>query len=347
MTTNTWQIYDQLAPYVHSVTVVHPPHVSLITRAPVKTDAKAALTLAQLLAAGLLTSIWIPPQEVRDLRALVAQRVKMIRLVNQAKNRLHAVLHRYSFPLPEKGLFTPDSRHWWADLPLTPLEHTQVQSDLHTLDFAKGQVAHLEISMAKIAAQDDRMPLLVQLPGIRMVNAITILAAVGDIDRFPSAKKLVGYAGLGARVHLSGQTRRSGKITKAGRKDLRSTMVRAAFSAAQSHPFWKMEFKRLEPRLGRNKTVVAIARRMLVVVWHVLSKSELDRQAVPERVARDLMVFTMQIGKENRPGGWNTKQFVRYHLDRLGIGEEIEHVQWSPTRKIVLPPSDAVPELIG
>ncbi|MBN2499228.1 MAG: hypothetical protein JXB38_00595, partial [Anaerolineales bacterium] len=107
----------------------------------------------------------------------------------------------------------------------------------------------------------------------------------------------------------------------------RATMVRAAFSATQSHPFWKAEFKRLEPRLGRNKAIVAVARRLLVVVWHVLTHGEADRHAVPQRVARDLLVFTMETGKANRPAGWTTQAYVRYHLDRLGLGEQVAFVQ--------------------
>ncbi len=94
MTTNTYAVHDALKPFVVSVTVVHPPYVALIVRAQVKTDRKAALTLAQLHAAGLLPGIWIPPVEVRELRALVAQRNKMVRLSSMAKCRLRSLLHR-------------------------------------------------------------------------------------------------------------------------------------------------------------------------------------------------------------------------------------------------------------
>jgi transposase len=99
-----------------------------------------------------------------------------------------------------------------------------------------------------------------------MITALTILGAIGEIQRFSHAKQLVGYAGLGAKVHDSGQTTRTGRITKAGRKDLRAAMIEAAQTAANFHPFWQQELKRLEPRLGRNKAIVAIARKLLVSV---------------------------------------------------------------------------------
>jgi len=95
MTTNSWHMVDLLRPQVQSVTVVHPPHARIITRADVKTDNKAALALAEHHAVGLLPGVWIPSQAVRDLRGVVAERFKMRRLATQAKNRLHAVMHRH------------------------------------------------------------------------------------------------------------------------------------------------------------------------------------------------------------------------------------------------------------
>jgi hypothetical protein len=84
MTTNTWQMYEDLLPHVQSVMVVHPPHVALITRSQVMNDKIAATTLARLLAKGLLVGIWVPPRDVQELRALIAQRSKMTRLATQA-----------------------------------------------------------------------------------------------------------------------------------------------------------------------------------------------------------------------------------------------------------------------
>ena len=105
MTTNTWQVYDELAEQVGSVTVVHPPHVALITRSQVMNDKIAASILARLFAKGLLVGIWVSPQEIRELRGLVAQRQKMTRLATQAKNRLHAVIQRHHLVPPAGNPF--------------------------------------------------------------------------------------------------------------------------------------------------------------------------------------------------------------------------------------------------
>ena len=339
MTTNTWQLHDDLLPHVQSVTVVHPPHVALITRARVMTDKIAASTLARLHAKELLVGIWVPPQEVRELRALIAHRQKMTRLATQAKNRLHAILHRYHIPPPKGNLFHADQRPWWLELELSPAQKTSLRCDLEALDFAHQQVELIETTLKALAAQDERLPRLVQLPGISLINALTILGAIGDIARFPSPRQLVGYAGLGARVHDSGQTSRRGRITKAGRKDLRTALVQAAQSAANTHPHWQAELARLQPRLGRNKAIVAIARKLLVSVWFVLFTESPDRFAEDEIVARKLMQYAYALGKTNRPAGQTAAQFVRYHLDRLGLGADLTAIPWGAKKPRPLPPS--------
>jgi transposase len=338
MTLNTWTLHDALLPNVHSVTVVHPPHVKLITRASVKTDKRAALALAQLHCAGLLPSVWVPPAEVRDLRALVAQRSKMKRLASQSMCRLHAVLHRLAIPAPEGiDLFRKESRSWWESLPVSSVERFRLCSDLDTLAFAKEQVLHLERALGALAAQDERTPLLAQVPGVGALSAIQILATIGDIGRFPSARQLVGYAGLGTRVHESGQLHWSGRISKQGRKDLRWILVQCAHSAIGHHPYWKAEHARHAKRIGSQKATVAVARRLLVTIWHVLTKGVADTHADTIDVARSLFRLVYRMGVRNPPKGTTALTFTRDNLDRLGIGANLTYIP-SGNGKPQLPP---------
>jgi transposase len=339
MTTNTYAVYDALKPFVGSVTVVHPPYVALIVRAQVKTDRKAALTLAQLHAAGLLPGIWVPPVEVRELRVLVAQRSKMVRLSSIAKCRLHSLLHRKRVAAPEGvEIFSPECQDWWNELPLSKLERACLLSDLNTLRFARGEIERLEDCLKEQAGQDERVPLLVQISGIGYLTAITILAAIGDISRFPSAKQLVGYAGLGARVHDSGVSHTTGRITKTGRRDLRRAMVDAANQAVRHHPHWIEDYEKRFPHLGRSKTVVAVARKLLVAVWYVLTNEQADKFADPTQVACSLFLLAHKVHISNLPEGQSALQFTRNQLDRLGIGQEVMTIPWG-SRRFKLPPS--------
>ncbi len=341
MTTNTWQVYDQLVGLAHSVTVVHPPHVKVITRAPVMNDRKAAEALAMLHAAGLLRAIWVPDQTVRDQRNLVAQRQDRVRAATQARNRLHSILFRHQFEKPDSSLpFAESRRDFWLSLPVSPVEKLSIELDLEVIDQADAQRARIEQVMTQAALADERLPFLLQLPGFSTISALTILAAIGPIERFPTPKQLVGYAGLGAKVHDSGQKHTTGRITRAGRKDLRHAMVNAAQVAARTHPHWKAELARLQPRLGRNKAIVAIARKLLVVVWHVLTRQEADRHAAPEQVAQHLLNRAyIDIGARNLPAGQTAPEFVRAGLDRLGLGRDLQRVRRGRVKSMLLPPS--------
>src|SRR5258706_12009433 len=146
---------------------------------------------------------------------------------------------------------------------------------------------------------------------------MALLAAMGDISRFPSAKKLVGYSGLGASVHDSGQTHRSGPITKQGRRELRTVLVEAAWSAVLHHPHWHTEFDRLVPALGKGKAIVAIARKLLVVVWHVLTKQLADRHADLPLVTRNLQPWGKHQRLAHHPRPSSTP-FAAHTLRRSG-----------------------------
>lgn len=337
-TANAFMLYDALVPHAHSVTIVHPPHLALIVHSQVKTDKIAAYHLARLLAKELLESIWVPPQDVRDLHTLVGQRNKMIRLKTQVKNRLQGVLHRYSIPLPEGPLFDPAQREWWKTLPVSKLEKIRIVSDLAALDFALEQIQQLEAHFAEWAAQDERIPRLFEISGLGLISAVTLLSAIGDIRRFPTPDHLVGYAGLAARVHVSGITNHTGGITKTGRREMRAVLVEAAQVAVLHDPRWKAELERLEPHTGRNKAIVAIARKMLVAVWFLLHEQVAEKHLNLERVARKYYEFAYTVGKSNWGECKTAVEFIRQKLDQAGIGQELKSFIYS-RKKVELPPS--------
>jgi transposase len=327
-TTNAWVIYDLLVTLVGRAVVVHPAKVKLIAEARVKTDKVDVLTLAQLLRADMLPEVWVPPQHVRDLRALLSHRRRLVSLQTTAKNRLQSVLHRLNVRPPEGDLFANKQREWWKSLELSATERLRVDQDLATLDHIVPQIAAIDAELRRLSTSElwaEQVPYLVQLPGIGLLTAMTILGAVGDVTRFGAAKQLVGYAGLGAGVHDSGKTHRDKGITKQGRRDLRFVLIEAARTAVQTHPYWKREFARLAKRIGEHKAVVAIARKLLIVVWHVLMAKSADRRADAEQVAFKLMVWSWKLSDEQR-GGLTSRQFIRAHLIRLGLGEELTHI---------------------
>jgi hypothetical protein len=240
--------------------------------------------------------------------------------------------------LPKGNPFGASNQAWWQSLPIGKLEKLNLHSDLETLQFAEQQVKRMTEIMEGMAAEQEPIGRLLHLAGFGVVTAVTVWAAIGDIRRFAEPRYLVGYAGLGTRVHDSGLTMRSGKITKAGRRDLRTVLIEAANVVANSHPHWKAELARLEPHLGRNKAIVAIARKLLIAVWYVL-QGKTDKYAEPEALAQKMLRFAYTVGKSNRPKGQTAAQFARVRMDALGLGSELTSVAWGSKNPIPLPPS--------
>ncbi len=339
-TANAWYIHDLLEPLVGRVVVAHPYHVKLITASFIKTDKRDTLALARLLAAGLIPTVWVPPRHVRELRALVVHRQRLISQRSAAKNRLHSLLHRHNICPPTGNLFSAECQEWWEGLPISSSERLRAQQEFAIIGHLCSLVKEVEEELAQLSVSEpwtQHMTYVMQIPGIGLLTAMTILGAIGEISRFPTAKKLVGYAGLGARIHASGQMHRTGGITKQGRRELRAAMIEAAWAAVRYHPYWKGRFCDLAKRIGKLKAIVAMARKLLVVVWHVLTRQVADRHADVPAVARKLTTWALHYkasARQNLP----TANFVRQQLDQLGIGMDLDSFRYG-RRVISLPPS--------
>jgi hypothetical protein len=241
---------------------------------------------------------------------------------------LQSILHRHQLLPPEGELFGAKNLEWWNSLKVSPTEHLHIQHDLTTLTTLDPQITEVEDELHRLSTTPPWMEpvtFLLQLPGFGVIITMTVLAAIGVITRFEAAKQLVGYSGLGASVHISGETHRTGRITRTGRRDLRWALVEAAWIAVDTHPYWKCEFERLSRRMDKNKALVVMAHKLLIAVWHVLSERIADKHAEPKMVAFKLMRGSWELTEEQR-GGLTSRQFIRLGLMQLKLGENLTHV---------------------
>lgn len=197
--------------------------------------------------------------------------------------------------------------------------------DLRLLDDVSPLIEQVEQPLCLESVKEPwatQVPYLVQQTGIGILTAMILQAAIGAIDRFAHAAKLVGYAGLGTTVLDSADTHHHDGITKQGRRDLRAAMVEAAWTAVTHNLHWKARFEQRCRHVSKEKAIVAIARQMLVVVWHAWHDREPDQHTDVVAIARKFMTWVEQGGKAMRQGLTAT-QFVRLQLDRLGIGQDL------------------------
>jgi transposase len=321
-TTNVWDIYDIVAPLVTRAVVAHAGAVRQIAEARVKTDKQDIECLIRLLIVGMVPEVWVPPAHVRELRGMIAYRNRLVKTGAMIRNRLHSLLHRHNLPLPESGLC---DRAWWENQSISKLEKLQVRQELGLLEKVEQSKAELDNELGKMSVGETwgkQATRILQLPGLGVVITMTVLAAIGDIRRFEGPKQLVGYAGLGAGVHDSGKEHKDKGITKSGRKELRWAMVEAAWRAIRMSPLWKERYEELKKRKGPSKAIVAIARKLLVTIWHVLSKEETDRNASEEDLAWKMLLWSWSLGSEARLE-LTPKQFAKYSLMRLGVQNDV------------------------
>jgi transposase len=254
--------------------LVHPSRCKAIASARLENDKVDAETLAHLLRADLLPQAWIAPQPVRDLRALLRHRVALVRWSTALKNRVHAVLADRGVAAPCSGsLWTAPGRAWLAalDLPLVP--HAIIDDCGGLIDTLATPIGRLERQITKLAKPDPRVDALQALPGIGRLTAMTLVAEIGDISRFPSARKLCAWAGLTPAVRNSDRKVRHGHITKQGSVWVRWILQEAAQRAKTQPPFART-YAQIAHRRGTQIATVAIARRLLARCFHILTELE-------------------------------------------------------------------------
>lgn len=323
-TSNVWETYDVVAPLASRVLVANAAGVGEIAGARVKTDKEDIKRLLRLLFGGIVPEVWVPPAHVRELRAFISYRNRLVKMATMIRNRLNSLLHKHNLLLPKEGIL--DQAWWESQSSISPLEQMQIRQELALLEAISKNKAAVDEELGKqsTGAMWGKSALqLMQLPGVGVIVAMTVLSAIGDITRFDNAKKLVGYAGLGAGVHASGKTHKEKRITKKGRKELRWIMVEAAWRAVRMSPYWKEQYEKHLRRMRKpNQAIVVIARKLLVAIWHVLSKEETDIHASEEDLAYKMLLLSWSLN-ENVRKGLSYKEFAKYALMKLGVDEDI------------------------
>jgi transposase len=327
-TTNTWDVYDTIAPLVRRVVVAHPAEVKQIANSRVKTDNQDVLRLIRLLIADIVPEVWVPPVEVRELRALISYRWRLVKMSTAIQNRMHSLLHRHNIQAPEGKIDTGENREWWEKLKLSKLETLRLKQEIKTLRLIREHIVEMETELGRLSTSErwgDQAVYLMQIPGVGVIVTMTILSAIGDIERFESPKKLVGYAGLGAGVHDSGQTHREKGITKFGRKELRWALVEASWQAIRANPRWRAQYDGLCKRKHPNQAIVAIARKLLVTIWYLLNGQEAYDRSSDEELAYKMLTWSWHIDP-TALNGMTHQQFAKYGLLQLGRGQQLTRI---------------------
>lgn len=302
-TTNTWAVVSVLKPHVAEVVVSNPLKTKAIAEAKVKTDKVDALVLAQLLRCDYLPRVWTPDEKTQELRHVTGRRAALVGHRVAIKNRLHSVLAQRLIVPAVNDLFRAKGLAWLRGLPIDDEGRLMIDSDLRLLDSVQKEIAALDALLGKKGYQDPRVKLLMTQPGVDVGIANALLAALGDIKRFPDGDHAASYLGLVPSTKQSADHCYHGPITKAGNGHAHWMLIQAA-QHLRTHPGpLGVFFRKIAKTKCHNVAVVAAARKLVVIAWHMLTKNEPCRYAQPKATEAKLGRLRIRATGQKRKTG--------------------------------------------
>jgi transposase len=298
VTFHTWAIYSLLVPHAGRVVAVDATQVKAIASARIKTDKVDAYILAQLLRADFLPAVRMPSAEAWALRQLVSHRRFLLKQQTATKNTIHGILNRRLIPLPAGWTpFAEKTRLWMRKLTLPPVERFTLDNALDLLQQVEARAARVDEELLTHARISQDAKLLMTIPGVGVTVAIGLLAAIDDVRRFPTPQKLAAYFGLVPRVRQSADHCYYGGITKTGNSTARHLAIEAAQVLARSSAPMAATYFRIRNKRGHNVAVTALARKLIHIVWHLLTKQEPYRYASAPHTRTKLLRVTRSSGR--------------------------------------------------
>jgi transposase len=348
-TTNTWAVVAILQPFAAEVIVSNPLRTRAIAAAKIKTDRIDALVLAQLLRTDFLPAVWTPDAQTSQLRHQATERANLTADRTRLKNRVHAVLQQRLLLPPMDDLFSKAGMSWLAHLPLDPAGQLTLERHLRQLAQVETEIALVDQQLAVQAFQHPQVKVLMTLPGFDYTIAECVFSVLGDVTRFADADRAAAYFGLVPSTHQSGGHCYHGHITKQGSRHGRWLLIQAA-QHLSAHPGpLGVFFRRIMKKKNRNVAVVAAARKLVTIAWHMLKNNEPYRYAQPKTVQAKLSRLRIRATGQKKKGGFakGTPRPANYgkgvrtkavpSLDQIYAAEQLPPLAESkPAEKIML-----------
>jgi transposase len=266
-------IVDWLQEQGATVHLANPSGLNWGTRR-VKNDERDAIDLIDMLRLGRLPRAWIAPPETRELRELVRYRAKLVALRSGLKAQVHAVLAKAGVLPATRDQFGRGGNAQLDALELADAYALRVRSLRELIEVYDEQVGMLERAIHDRLRDDRGFRTIQQINGIGPTMAAILVAEIGDVTRFRNAAALCSWAGLTPKHHESDTTVRRGGVTKQGSRLVRWAVIEGTVRY-HGGPKLAADWHQIAERRGKHKATVAIARKVLTLVYYGLRDGEI------------------------------------------------------------------------
>jgi transposase len=268
-------VKDQLELAGWSVEVAQARKVRDIAPLACKTDKVDARVLAELCRRELVPAVWVPSLADRAIRERLRRRAQLVKSRTSARNRIFGLLTQFGLRISFTRLRRADAIELLERRGVPAVWRDSIAEHLDQIAALDRRIDPIDRELRPIACADARAQLLSTIPGVGPLISLTFAAEIGEVSRFSSASKLVGYAGLAPRISQSGERSATGRRSKAGSRTLRWAAVEAANQPWRpTNPFHE-HYRRLAARHAKNPAKSAVARKLLSISWHMLSRNQL------------------------------------------------------------------------
>jgi len=278
-------VKEQLELCGWSMQVAHARKVRDIAPLACKTDKVDARVLAELCRRDLVPEVWVASAEDRAIRERLRRRAHLVKLRTSHRNRIFGLLTQFGLKVSFTRLRQPGALELLERRGVPEVWRDSIAEHLAQIDELQRRIGPIDRELRPIADSDPRAKLLQTIPGVGPLISLTFASEIGDVSRFSSPAKLVGYAGLAPRIIQSGERSATGRLSKAGSRSLRWAAVEAATQAWRpTNPFHE-HYRRLAARHGVNPARSAVARKLLICSWHMLSRGQVFQPSTPTPTA--------------------------------------------------------------
>lgn len=235
-----------------------------------------------------------PTAQEADDRQVTALRARLTKKRTAVLNGVHKLLRKHNLEQgqPTKRFQTQKVRRWLAAMELPELDRMEMNLLLPQWELLDAQLEAVEAKLAERAANDDRVKLLESVPGLGHYSALAIASRIGDIERFKRPDSLANFFGLAPGCRNSGEaTQRLGSITKQGSGMVRYLLNQAVIKVLRYDGAMRTWFKRIKRRRGSKIARVAVMRRLVTILWHMLKRNETYRYDSPIQKHREFEAF--------------------------------------------------------